>query len=201
MAKRTHWWLVGGLGFAGLLCFVCCSGVWLMLFFPSGGGLDGDFSMELPTDIEATNRVRGERDLRPIAADWEYLGRNFRKEIWADAAGKNCKEVQRDVDGQAILWEQDQYYSGSSYLDVDGSMIEECLAIYYDYELSQFAIAYVGQDAAIRALERQLQFDGPPVHPRTPGGQGGSGGSRGAYNEETLRIADQILSQWNVPRK
>jgi hypothetical protein len=159
-----------------------------LLLFLLGCNVDnsGNFSTVMPTDVDETNEVRAKIGLREIQEDWTFYGKQFNADSWKkNGAIGECKKVQRGVRGKMILWEEDYYYSGATYTDIDGTGWE-FLTIHYDYRTDQLCVAYVGINTKSESLVSSL----PPL----------LNGHAGATKDQTFAVADAILKQWGTSR-
>jgi hypothetical protein len=144
--------------------------------FPSGR-----ITTTPPADVVATNSVRKKLGIREIQADWTFYAREFGVEKWNDSPDGHCKIVKRPQEGGGIEWEEDYYYSGSSYVDVDGTVWER-LTVHYDYGSARFTIDYTGVDGAIKRIINSLSDV--------------KDGWMGSSDAETLKAVDTILKFW-----
>jgi hypothetical protein len=160
----------------GILCLSC--------------GDRAGFSKIFPTNIAETNDLRRTLGLRCIKPEeWEYYGTEFRAEKWR-LRGVNdpCKMVQYGDNG-SILWEEDYYYSGATYLvPPDNETSWEHLTISYDYRKQLLTMGYSGSNESIMSR----------VDPFTPPNR--LIDSKKTSNEELFTVADDILSQWGLKR-
>ena len=158
------------------------------------GCSDSDWSTDPPSPekIAATNKVREQLGIRQIKDNWTFYGRSYASESWKDNRKEPCKNVQHDKKYEKILWEQDIYYTGRSFLspDRDSGPESEFLVLYYDFRIKRFNLAVVTDNRDIMALEETL-------HETTP--RGGLG-YMGRTDDETLEVADKILKMWNMER-
>lgn len=143
-------------------------------------------SQDPPTDTEQTNQVRETLGIRPIKKTWLFCYRQFSEETWKDGEFL-CKKVARSGVGTAILWEEDYYYSGSTYIDINGGKNWESLTVGYNYGSRQFYLGYVGVSPTLNSLVETL--------PRST-----SVGMMGETNGQTILTADKILTGWNRVR-
>ena len=135
---------------------------------------------------EQTNQVRETLGIRPIKKTWLFCYRQFSEETWKDGEFL-CKKVARSGVGTAILWEEDYYYSGSTYIDINGGKNWESLTVGYNYGSRQFYLGYVGVSPTLNSLVETL--------PRST-----SVGMMGETNGQTILTADKILTGWNRVR-
>jgi hypothetical protein len=165
------------------LCFACgCS--------PSGG-----FSTVPPNDNMQTNARRAKAGIRPIKKEWTFYGREFLAEKWKDGTNL-CKMVQRDKSG-ALVWEEDYYYSGATFLNSKGDTEWEFLSTHYDYSSNHFSLGYASTNAALSALFTNLTLT--PTGPKDQWGQQTSA-LMGTNDQQTLDVADKALAIWGKAR-
>jgi len=143
-------------------------------------------STNRPSDVDATNKVRARYGIRLIKPDWQFYRREFGAEDWKDRQGHGCKRVQRDEDSRRIVWEEDYYATGASFVTVNGVRAWEQLTIHFDYGEQKFYIGYIGVDATVKAVEKSLNLKDK--------------GYAGKSNTDTLKVADTILKKWGKAR-
>ncbi|MBE0535684.1 MAG: hypothetical protein IH624_08435 [Phycisphaerae bacterium] len=136
------------------------------------------YKKEPVSDVAKTNEVRKELGIREVKDDWEFCGHRFGEDTWKYGAFE-CKKVKLNEELDRILWEQDYYYTGVTWTDIDGTN-REFLAITYDYNEGVFFVVYNGQQAKLDALQNRLAST--------------YYGFMAETNEETLRIADEMLA-------
>lgn len=160
----------------------------LVLCFIALGCKDkDDFSTTPPTDTKQTNQVREKIGIRRIKDNWTFYGRQFSTEKWSNNSKNLCKIVMRAQDGNEVLWEEDYYYSGATYVDPNnGGTVWEFLTIHYDYCAERFYIGYTGINPAIMSLLKKLENT--------------SHGLMGETNESTIFAADSVLEKWGLKR-
>jgi len=133
--------------------------------------------------MEVENHKRVELGLRVIRPpDWYLYSVEFDEENWkkTSAGDYEAKKLHRDPDGR-LVWEEDYYYSGRSYIEPNnGVRVWEMLTINYDYTSSSLAVEYGDDDPTIQSLIDKL--------------------SAGSTMKEKLSIADQILTKWGLSR-
>ena len=102
----------------------------------------------MPTDIQQTNQKRREIGLREIKPEWTLYRTEFGAEDWKWGSGATsfCKRVQRGTNTTEIVWEEDYYYSGANYSDMDGTHWES-MTIHYDYPKKLYFVHYLGMNA------------------------------------------------------
>jgi hypothetical protein len=171
--------------------FVCLI-AWLT--FGVGCSRSGGFSTVPPKDTPQTNQARAQIGIRQIKTNWSFYGREFQAEKWKDSTNL-CKVVQRNKTG-ALLWEEDYYYSGISF-DTPKGIQWECFSVHYDYTTKRASLDYVGTNAAISTIIRDLKL--------TPFGSKDQVGQRtqssvGSDDKETFAVADKVLAIWNRSR-
>jgi hypothetical protein len=165
---------------------------WIIVGF--GCSPSGSFSKVPPSDTAQSNQTRAQLGIRPIKKEWTFYGREFQAEKWEDGTNL-CKMVQRDTAG-ALLWEQDYYYSGTSYATAQGTEWE-FLSVNYDYSSKQASLDYVGTNMAIATLFQNLTL--------AAFGSKDEFGRRtqshvGSNNQETFAVADKVLAIWSRTR-
>lgn len=162
-------------------------GLVTLLLVGSGACNNGNFSTTLPKEIKKTNRERVKIGLPIIKKSWFFYGKEFDAEKWKrNDTSLPCKRVQRNFNDGPILWEEDYYYSGAAFREINGGTVQEQLTIHYDYQVKKFYLSYIGTNAAMEAKLGGLQLT--------------KSGAMGNSNEGTLEIADSILLQWQIPR-
>jgi len=140
---------------------------------------ESDFNRDEPDRriIQKQNIFRAEKGIRAIDEDWYFYGNEFNAQKWKvnidDPGGKT---VQMSSGGE-IQYEEDYYYSGSSYTTINGKFLEN-LVIHYDYLKDQFDIVYLGNDPKVLSVLNEVE-DG---------------------EEGVLDVADRILSKWEISR-
>lgn len=167
------------------LCCVCLA----VLGCSRRGGKGSDFSTVPPKDVQETNAVRKKLGIRLIKPAWTFYGRRSGAEDWADGKVGLCKRVQRAQGASKILWEQDYYYTGATYVppaDPQAGSVHEVLTISYHYGTKRFHVGYGGPDPRINAWMPALDDS--------------EFGHMGKTNEETLSVADKALSQLGLQR-
>ena len=150
----------------------------------SGGGASST-SYLTPAHLKrmaAENVTRASIGLREIQITWHLYSVEFNEENWkvvpADAVDK---KLHRDGSGK-IIWEEDYYYSGRTFIDFKGGQVDEQLTIHYDYTSSTLYIDYVGEDPAIETL----------VAPMRPGSA--------MPRKSMFSAADTVLKKWGLSR-
>jgi len=166
-------------------CFALSSGC-----SPSGG-----FSTTPPSDATQTNAKREQIGIRPVKGEWSFYGREFMAEKWREGTNL-CKVVQRDKNA-ALVFEEDYYYSGASYFDSKGDLELEMLSVKYDYTGGRFALDYAGTNGAVFALFGKLAVS--PFGPKDAAGVQ-TAAHMGTNDEQTLRVADDVLALWSMKR-
>jgi len=145
-----------------------------------------------PQKIATTNKVREQLGIRQIKNTWTFYGREFGAEKWK-SNNMPCKTLQHDKKYEAILWEQDSYYTGRRFrsLDEDSGPWTEHLVVFYDYRTKRFGLVAVTDNEEIMDMEQAL-------HETTP--QGEPLGFMGRTNDQTLEVVDKILTMWKLER-
>ena len=146
-------------------------------------------------EVERTNRIRAKIGIRQIKSDWVGKRRKDGAERWKDSKGRNCKGVGFDEKYEKIIAESDTYYTGRAFpcLDPDGGISEERLIISYSYGPKLFTLMISTEDPFF--LDKWLKpWD------VTSTTEYCAGGHYGKSNEETLKIADEILDMWGLKR-
>jgi len=132
------------------------------------------------SDVAKTNEVRKKLGIREIKDDWQFYLHEFGVDKWHyGGGGLECKTVQLNEELDRILLETDLYYSGIVWTDIDGTN-REFVTLTYDYNEGLFYVVYNGQQAKLNALRNRLA---PTYY-----------GFKAETNEETLRIADEMLA-------
>ena len=163
--------------------------------FACGCSPSGGFSTVPPNDNQQTNATRARAGIRPIKKEWTFYGREFLAENWKDGTNL-CKMVQRDRSG-ALVFEEDYYYSGATFLNSKGDTDWEFLSTHYEYGSNRVSLGYVGTNAAISALFKNLTLT--PIGLKDQSGQQASAHT-GTNNQETLDVADKALAIWGKTR-
>ena len=132
--------------------------------------------------LSAENKEREKLGLRLVKTNWFLYSRQFGEENWKlDASAKSWAKKIHLKDNDNVLWEEDYYYSGKTFLfPPDKGETGEMLVIHYDYGPSLLEVNYVGQDPDILALMKGI--------------------SPGSTLSNKLSVADEILKKWNIPR-
>jgi hypothetical protein len=130
------------------------------------------------SDVAKGNEVRRNLGIREIKEDWEFYLHQFGEETWK-CGGCECKKVAYNEELNKILWEQDYYYTGVTWTDMDGTN-REVVQITYDYTDGLFSVVYNGQQSKLKAVQNMLT----PTY----------SGFKAETNEETLRVADEMLT-------
>jgi hypothetical protein len=126
------------------------------------------------------NATRAKLGLRVIQPSWYLYSVEFDEENWKIVStGYQAKKLHRDPSGK-LLWEQDYYYSGRTFVDFKGGEEWEMLAVDYNYNTRSLAVDYVGQDPPVESLIDKL----------TPG----------STIKEKFSVADQVLKKWSLTR-
>jgi len=172
---------------------VVCLAAWFAL--AAGCSPSGGFSTTPPTDTTQTNAKRAQLRIRPVKREWSFYGREFMAEKWREGTNL-CKMVQRDKNA-ALVFEEDYYYSGASYFDSKGDRSMEMLSVKYDYTAGRFALGYAGTNDAVSALFGKLTLS--PFGPSDGSGVQ-TAAHMGTNDEQTLRVADDVLALWGMKR-
>ncbi len=143
------------------------------------------YSTSPKSDIEKTNAVRRELGIREIKPDWQFYIHHFNMDKWKDHDYPS-KTVQMTEDPNELLWETDEYYTGVTWITANNGVAWEHVVIAYDYTVKQFSIDYSGPNAKINAFFENLGMT--------------SYGYTANSNEETLKLADKVLSLLGLSR-
>ncbi|MBN1294811.1 MAG: hypothetical protein JXB48_23445 [Candidatus Latescibacteria bacterium] len=143
------------------------------------------YSMSPKSDIEKTNAVRRELGIREIKPDWQFYIHQFNMDKWKDHDYLS-KTVQMTEDPNELLWETDEYYTGATWITANNGVAWEHVVIAYDYTAKQFSIDYSGPNAKINILFENIGMT--------------SYGYAANSNEETLKLADKVLSLLGLSR-
>ncbi len=171
------------------LCLLVC------ISFACGCSPSGGFSTVPPKDNLQTNATRTKAGIRAIKKEWAFYGREFMAEKWKDGTNL-CKMVQRDKSG-ALLFEEDYYYSGATFLNAKGDTEWEFLSTHYEYSSNRFSLSYVGTNAAISALFKNFTLT--PIGSKDQSGWQASAHA-GTNDQQTLDVSDKVLAMWGRTR-
>jgi len=130
--------------------------------------------------MASENQQRAKLGLRMIPPTWCLYSAEFGEENWKSVppgAGGD-KKSHRDKSGK-LLWEEDYYFSGKTFVTEKGRNWE-MLTVHYDFGSDSFTVNYMGQDPATAELVAKL---GPA-----------------SSVSEKLLTADNILKKWGKSR-
>lgn len=131
-------------------------------------------------NFEESNRQRERVGLRLLKTNWCFYGTRFFADDWKETSvGPLCKRVQRDKSG-AIIWEQDNYYSGVSYRNMSGQEWERVVVQYF-YTNAMFQVFYVGTNSVMEKEFDQLAL-------------------RKITIEDVTNVVDKALATWGQRR-
>jgi len=122
-----------------------------------------------------------------IKPDWRFYRREFGAEDWKDGKGDACKRVQRDEDSSRIVWEEDYYATGASFVAVNGVRAWEQLTIHFEYSKHRFYLGCITVDPTVKTAVKSLNLTDK--------------GYAGDTNRDTLKAADRILKKWGKARR
>ena len=126
------------------------------------------------------NSERGKLSLRPIGPNWQLYRTEFGADDWKIVeTGYLSKRVQRDQSGK-LQWEEDYYYSGKTFVSINGVKYGEMLTIHYDYPSALFDINYSGEDLVLRD---KVKFKGDLLK-----------------SKEFFKATDDLLQSWHLSR-
>lgn len=134
-------------------------------------------------DVAKTNEIRKQLGIREIKNEWEFYVHQFGFDKWRD--NYECKVVKLNEELDRILWEQDYYYTGVTWTDYEGTHWE-FLTITYEYTSKLFSIYYIGQQTKLNSLQEGLERI--------------EYGFKSDTNEDTLKIADEMLKELGLTR-
>ena len=135
----------------------------------------------MPSVLQS-NELRRSRCLRLIKPDWFLYRVEFGSEDWkvSKSARNLCKRVQYDPKTRATQWEEDYYYSGRTYSDVDGTGWEH-VVIHYEYRSGIYHLYYLGTNSSLATVAESLNL--------------------GTTNGQVMsRIADDLLQAMGLTR-
>ncbi|MCX8154902.1 MAG: hypothetical protein N3J91_00385 [Verrucomicrobiae bacterium] len=154
----------------------------LTLFFLAVACNRSSTSSPQPSPNTMSENPQRERvGLRTVKATWHLYRVQFGAEDWKVASNDYlAKRIQRDSQGKP-QWEEDYYYSGSTYRTENGGQDWERITVHYDYGPGTLEVHYIGTNSTIHAA-----FDGLK--------------SKASTTAEKLSVVDETLKAWGLSR-
>ena len=161
------------------------------------------FNQSPPLDLEKTNEIRRIKNIRLINKSWVFRGREFGCDKWSFKNG--CvKNIMYKDDGFSIWSEYDIYSRGRTYKylgparfnDQSICTASEFLELSYLYDIDRFYISVSTDDINIKKLVESLGYKPMPQFSSSSSNAGYAGNT----NQQTLKVADDILEKWGLQR-